>query len=82
MTVQDMLGTFTLTVVNPCGTTTWVANSIAAFTVAMLSTKNLDITIKDSASSSYGNMNGITLCGLRTYTWSIAPAVPTTGFIA
>ena len=36
----------------------------------MLSTKNLDITIKDQASLDYGTKTGIGLCGARTYTWS------------
>jgi len=35
--------------------------------VSVLDTLNVDLEVKDQASTTYGNYDGVTLCGARTY---------------
>jgi len=68
-TIEPPNGLFTLTVINPCLTTTWVARTINVPPISVMTTYEVDLTIFDKASSDYGNQDGTSLCGPRTYTW-------------
>ena len=64
---------FTITVIDACETTTMSFNPIVTDMLAYvnLAADTQTVLAKDTASGSYGNLDGFTLCGSRSY--SISP---------
>jgi len=70
------LHSFTLTLVNPCLTTTLIAQNLADMATSIkLATvvTSVAYTFKDVASNTYGNNDGYTLCGPRGYVITGSP---------
>jgi hypothetical protein len=49
----------------------WVAKTLTNIATGVLVPVTQDISIKDTASVNYGNLDGFTLCGARTYSLSV-----------
>ena len=66
---DTLLPTFNIVVGNNCTGASWISPIIPDVTVTLLTVVNLDITRKDSASTSFTPFDGVTFCGARTYSY-------------
>ena len=54
---------------NPCDTSAIVDPAVADISLGLLETDTRDFASLDTASNTYGALDGVTLCGVRTYTY-------------
>ena len=54
---------------NPCDTSAIVDPAVTDISLGLLETEVRDFASLDTASNTYGAQDGVTLCGVRTYSY-------------